>query len=96
MGRSASFLKTTSGGSGQRIRSCQDILNNAKRWLYVHTNWVLVVEPEKQLEGLVEVERVGIKDLDVQSPCLKIVCRDKSDARRKRLLDLYENELSAQ
>lgn len=53
------------------------------------TNGVLLAEHEDELEGLVDVERVGVKHLDVQGPGLKVIGRDKSDASGEGFLDLY-------
>lgn len=49
---------------------------------------VIVGEAEAEPVDLVEVERVGVEDADVELPFLEVVGRDEGDAGGKGLLDL--------
>lgn len=70
MGRFSSFLKTTSGGSALWSVLYSEAEQGRSGG---PTNGVLFAELEDKLECLVQVERVAIEHLNVQSPSLKIV-----------------------
>lgn len=52
------------------------------------TNWVFVVEPQAQPEGLVVVYRVVVQDFHIHGPFLEIIRSDKLDAWGEVFSDL--------
>ena len=75
IGRSAVFTKVTSGASAT------DMSIFVTRWgwrgaLGVYTDWICVSELEFQAESLIQINRIGIEDLDIHKPLCEAIRSD--------------------
>ncbi len=88
IGRSGSFAKTTSGGSGHGVSSGKSCRSLAILLLGALTDRVRRAEPKLEAVDLVQIEGILVEHADVQQPLFEVVCSHEVDPWREIVVDL--------